>query len=700
MWTLKLTAIVAALVAITISTATANANNPPHPLEKRQTSSSSRWDQLDRLHPCYSLDPRANRTYFTYEQGQRCQNRIDRNIEQIRTATIDIGLVYLDMHASLPYFQQSTGIDLANELRAIRDDTSIRTTVDLERRLDTLSVRFGTRAFVASLTCRPIMQVWQPIVLAAKPSQAADALGEVFVGGTLVEFSQLQSSGVVKEYFDNFWRERLPNANFEKYKGFLVESINGQKPWDMARSLSSNQNYAFAYPTFGEILGVAPGFISQGSPSYEYDYYRNPVTYTLRDPSSNALNEITFPWMATTTEPKNSMFSFEEILSGCMDTSTLSKNVLDPEDPKLVRPPTVLERFSAFPASMIEGNSTFAFKVDNTTAAVVMNRFFWDPDFDKMDRELASIVRETPSVKNLIIDLTNMNTACDQYVMLEYLFPNATRPLQYNYRLTQNMEQLLRSTAGPIRTTFLNVTQMDPLTPGNILLDEITNTTVGGSTERFSRKFTRRRCTDYVNLIVPGLKVLPRNTFTPQNVVMVSDQNCVQGCNEFVRIASDQLKIKTISYRPYASDGSLPVTANRYFQEVRSFLRNIVAANASTFPSERLREIDFFATWRFPSVNTFDPDTPANAIPLNLNNASMPDITIGGVAFGGDWPMGVWRRTVKVMGWGPGTPPVAGGSGSSKSGAYGGERRGKMAVIGAVLVYVFFNPLITAVTRH
>ncbi|KAJ3110214.1 hypothetical protein HDU96_006823 [Phlyctochytrium bullatum] len=668
-----------------------------------------------------------------------------------------------------------------------------------------------------------VYTMMQPFALAVRPG------GEAFVAAltqNLLRPSNLNDNETIK-----FWNARSPSADVASYVGWVVVSINQQDPKNVAQSILDNDpvyhgHYAFV-TTYHEYesrfyeyrgrdnatFGFQPGALSYVSSSgYTIGlYFRNPVTYVLRNPSSGAVVTHTFPWIVWPSRgyewrlgesllraldipfPRNTQKVLRPTSSVSLlptSTSTVATaSSLVPLTTATVSPPVITSLPSNdtsvpsngtvvnatatdssrvarrqigpmdYPSAFENASKTLSyllpqnasrlgpnvFQVDQQTLAVT----FFHPKgslydyltydytsrsdnmdeflryFERMDAALESAVKSNPNIKNVILDLTEWAVENEMLAMAYYFFGTTAKPLEYAFRLTPLVEAILKGFSASADTdgslddlTFpvFNTSQHAPpsTSPSSVTFDarrrptfpttniiaQAKTVTVAGSSVKVSGRFVPSNLLAAVSILQPRMQRLPRLAaaagksngayFDPSSLTILTDaDSCVGKCEDFVRIARTQFKIRTVTLGNKAngmvsapSRGSFnqPFTHlhyffwtpffTRYVSDELSFRRTGVAisspepraASAVEAAKEVVRllpsgwELD---TFTYDAVNApkvmltiplhlvYDAGAPDDAVPLGLGTPAEADVTLKDV-WRFDWPLGVWKVVVNT----------------------------------------------------
>ncbi|KAJ3098282.1 hypothetical protein HDU96_011148 [Phlyctochytrium bullatum] len=387
------------------------------------------------------------------------------------------------------------------------------------------------------------------------------------------------------------------------------------------------------------------------------------------------------------------------------------------------------------------------FLVDNTTLAVLLyhpqgsyyNPFTWDAAsedvasylayWNAMDAAIVSFIKSNPSIKNLILDVTNWNLDEEVYAILQYFFGSSFKPLEYAFRLTPYVEALL-ATYDAVRGDYIDYADIwnvyntsehasptlfgSPLTaPPSPKLDIVSQAqtiTVNGATLRVSGRFLRANrlalATHLAKTSLTGLPTLGaqgKPYFEPSNVVLVSP-GCYGGCDEFVKITRDQFRVRTVSYGLMPNGVPAPPNANAFDAAGGASLVSLVSApvfrdyslaltNGSMPPAlaplaaalpqgfnPRLAARASKASLFLNPVLVYEPGAAVGATPLGMANATDAEVTLRDLC-DADWPMRVWRVAVN-----PPASVVVRGAG--KSGAVRGRGWTGVAVVVAAVIAV------------
>ncbi|KAJ3201122.1 hypothetical protein HDU67_001531 [Dinochytrium kinnereticum] len=481
-----------------------------------------------------------------------------------------------------------------------------------------------------------------------------------------------------------FYKTAAPAVDILKYKGYIVESINGRSPWDQAESLGGGSN-AFLTPlTFNGSFILDPGTLSAGS-AFSDPYFNTDVTYKLKDPVSSSTVDLSIPWAAVSSDDSfgNDEFSytFDFLLPECLNVSSATirspatarfgdgqhqsklfrrsdtsphKLSVRQADALLPRPdPGLLAQMVSVPK---EGSRAFA--VDTSTAALIFqsNTIYESVDFaeiypsliNDIDAALAKVRLANPSIKNLIIDVSTSAWNCDHHLLLQYLFSTDYKHLEYNFRLTSPAAKLLSASSRPdfpSNERYFNLNRLKPVEAGTgSILDNPVNISFGDASQPFSRKFVRTECQD-MGRYLPKTPLVPKGTFLPANVIILSDGFCTYGCDEFMKIAREQLKIKTAVY---GSSTNVSPSSNRFLRgNARSILRNAITTSAVNISASELNDWSRKINVVVSPYNTFDAGDVGTPIPLSTVEPKVADLFVKGKTMSADWPLGVWKAVVE-----------------------------------------------------
>ncbi|KAI8846491.1 hypothetical protein BC829DRAFT_265314 [Chytridium lagenaria] len=383
-----------------------------------------------------------------------------------------------DFHASLPYVDQVQKINYENEIRSIATDTSITTYFGLVKKVRELGVKLDYKTQPNIGGCAGIFNVIQPWALVASPTVSGKAPTVTIAEASIAALNVNGASISLDEGgFNRFFRASIPNG-VSSYKGFVVESINGKAPLDLANDVFSGDTIigaaaAFTYTyLYNRTMFIQNGFLTQFHRPDLSTYFQKEVTYKLRNPTTNAIVDITVPWLVT---PDDYNTVFETILPRCFSTPSSAVAMGLDFDPifthagqalshrptlRLASDHSVSPRLtkrqaeSSLTASLraalpnLPANSerpAFAHLVDSTTMAIMLvpdNTDSYDPEtpefveyqkayFTALAADVKRVREQNPGVKNLIIDVTNNYWLCDHHVIIKYLLGDF-KPLEYS----------------------------------------------------------------------------------------------------------------------------------------------------------------------------------------------------------------------------------------------------------------------------
>ncbi|KAJ3100214.1 hypothetical protein HDU96_010418, partial [Phlyctochytrium bullatum] len=667
-----------------------------------------------------------------------------------------------------------------------------------------------TRARVNVLNSGYIML--QPFALAARPG------GEVFAAAltqTLLSFSNLDQREAIR-----FFNARSPSADIESYVGWVVDSINGKNPREAASSVLDNtpvytghyafvstylqyENRFFEYSprdngTFGYQAGVL-SYLGSNQGGYTISsYFQNPVTYVLRNPSTNATVTHTFPWIVWPSRgyewllgeallqafdiplPRNTQKLLRPTSSiGSLPTSTGTASSLVPPSTSKLSPPVItsvpsnetavnatsrvarrqinqVSDFGAYANAsrtlsyLLPQNSSRlgpnVFQVDQQTLAVTLfhpkgslydyltcnytSEFRSDNMddflryFERMDAALETAVKSNPNIKNVILDLTEWGLENEMLAMAYYFFGSTVKPLEYAFRLTPLVEAILKGfyasadtdgyqddytfpvfntsqhappSTSPSSATFDTLRR--PTFPTTNIVAQAKTITVNGSPVKVSGRFVPSNLLAAVSIIQPRMQRLPRLAtaagksngayFDPSSITILTNADtCTGKCEEFVRIARTQFKIRTVTLgnkangvvsgpsrgiynQPFVYLHYLFQTPffERYVSSELTFRRTGVASSLPNAPApaiEAAKEVvsllpSGFSVepFSFNPINppkvlmtiplhlVYDAGAPDDAVPLGLGTPTEADVTLKDV-WRYEWPMGVWKLVVNT----------------------------------------------------
>ncbi|KAJ3117787.1 hypothetical protein HDU96_005568 [Phlyctochytrium bullatum] len=364
--------------------------------------------------------------------------------------------------------------------------------------------------------------------------------------------------------------------------------------------------------------------------------------------------------------------------------------------------------------------------------------------FDRMDAALEAAVKSNPNIKNVILDLTQWAMDNEMLALASYFFGSTVKPLEYAFRLTPLVEAILKGFAASEDSDgyqydgmfpFFNTSQHAPPTanvssptfdinnkltvPTTNILSQAKNITVNGSPVRVSGRFVPANLFAATAVLKPVMQRLPKLAaaagksngayFDPSSLTILTVAEACSGkCEEFVRIARTQFKIRTVTLgldvngvvSAPTSPASVPLSYlyerdffSTFVTDQLALLKNPLAPTSTLTTDPKLASVvsaakevasllpNGFSTERFgfgaetpyrmqlsiPTVLVYDAGAADDAIPLGLANATEADVTLKDVwAF--DWPMGVWKVAVNTPAQNVATQRPGGGNAKSPAG--------------------------------
>ncbi|KAJ3203618.1 hypothetical protein HDU67_010096, partial [Dinochytrium kinnereticum] len=480
------------------------------------------------LGACSRLDYRLTKRYSSIAELRACYDELSSPslLSKAKSNAASYISTAIDFHASLPFAEKAAGIVVRDEVNKIANDNSIKSLLDLENSIFDLQKKLGQASFGYFDNCVNAFNVYQPWALVASPSTNGQK-GTVIVGDLISKY--MPGFAPVETLLLPFYKTAAPAVDILKYKGYIVESINGRNPWDVAESLGGGSN-AFLTPyTFNGSFILDPGTLSAGSP-FSDPYFSTDVTYKLKDPVSSSTVDLSIPWAAVSSDDSfgndEDSYTFDFLLPECLNVSSATirspatarfgdrqhqsklfrrsdtsphKLSVRQAEALLPRPdPGLLAQMVSVPK---EGSRAFA--VDNNTAALIFqSNTIYDSVFidfaeiypsliNDIDSALAKVRLANPSIKNLIIDVSTSAWNCDHHLLLQYLFSTDYKPLEYNFRLTSPAAKLLTASSRPnfpSNERYFNSNRFKPVEAGiGSILENPVNVSFGDASQPFSR---------------------------------------------------------------------------------------------------------------------------------------------------------------------------------------------------------------------
>ncbi|KAI8846494.1 hypothetical protein BC829DRAFT_265333 [Chytridium lagenaria] len=258
----------------------------------------------------------------------------------------------LDYHASLPYLNQVQKINYESEVRSIADDTSITTYVGLVNKVRELGQTLGFKTLPNIGSCGSAFHVIQPWALVASPTVSGKAPTVTIAEASIAAFNVMDFSIFLDEGgFNRFFQTSVPNG-VSSYKGYVVESINGKAPLDLAKDIFAGDKVigpssAFSSAVFfNRTLSIQNGFLSQWDRPYMSTFFQKDVSYKLRNPTTNAVVELTVPWLVAPDDDyfvsENFSIVFNAVLPRCFAISSSSVAMGSDVEPISTHPIDVL----------------------------------------------------------------------------------------------------------------------------------------------------------------------------------------------------------------------------------------------------------------------------------------------------------------------------------------------------------------------
>ncbi|KAJ3217541.1 hypothetical protein HDU67_007792 [Dinochytrium kinnereticum] len=627
------------------------------------------------------MNPRVSGTYGTIVELRACYDLLNepRLLAQAKTNLAAYVSAAMDFHAPLPYIEKN-GLVIKDEINKIANDDSIKSLNDLDKSIRSLQKKMGKADFGYFDKCLNVFSVYQPWALVAATSSNGQK-PTVIIGDLSSKVDT--GYGPAERFLLSFYSKVAPSVNLAKYKGYIVESINGKNPWDIAAEVGENDvTYAFTSPyVFNGTYLLYSGFVTASTQPLSSPYYTTDVVYKLKDPATSGSTEVTIPWAALSPEDavvsEDFSYTFDEVLPSCLDDFTSlrhspSRAHENRHPSKLVRrdehrltsrqlspifgpDPSLLAQMASIPKDM-----SLAFAIDATTAGLIFQTSFtYDPFFEDasgifgdffrtIDTSLAKVRAANPTIKKLVIDVSNSAWTCEHHVLFKYLFTADYKPLEYNIRLSDPVEKvLIESTKARSSRSdrFFSVARTKPVGGGSsTILETAITANVGSASTKFTGKFVKRDCEDMVATFLPLMTKVPKGTFAPENVMIVSDGLCSNGCDEFIKIAREQYKIKTVVYgKPQNAAPSFNSFARG---SVRTSLRTAATIGAMNFTTSDVSEWSRNINIVVVPHNTFEPEAGIGATPLPLVEQKVADVLLKDMSGSGDWPMGIWKAAI------------------------------------------------------
>ncbi|KAJ3115006.1 hypothetical protein HDU96_001357 [Phlyctochytrium bullatum] len=307
--------------------------------------------------------------------------------------------------------------------------------------------------------------------------------------------------------------------------------------------------------------------------------------------------------------------------------------------------------------------------------------------FDRMDEAVAWWLGrpDGDKIRRLVLDTTGAEFECEHIAVLSYFFGTGSfRPLEHAFRLTKPVEELLLSAeaGAAVGTPATNASDLGlpswmafgtrEFHPANWqsarmwesggLLARAETVKVAGREVKMSGRFIRRDCQAVAQAALARMRRVSAGRFRPADAVLVTvaegasrdgmraSGGCRGGCDELVRIARQQLGMRTVAYgggqtaKARASAGTFRMaSASSVFWAT---LDVPTLKGWSPFEPADLRETGGGRVHvSVPVVATFDPGASADAVPLGVESVAMADVTLRNVT-ASEWPVGVWKVAV------------------------------------------------------
>ncbi|KAJ3110215.1 hypothetical protein HDU96_006824 [Phlyctochytrium bullatum] len=551
----------------------------------------------------------------------------------------------------------------------------------------------------------------QPVALAARPGK-----GEVFAAAltqSLLSNSNLNGKEAIK-----FFNSRSPTADVESYVGWVVDSINGKNP----TSYLQYESVSFTYDA--KDSGTFDPFLATMAAS------RTALAYVLRNPATNVTVTHTFPWLvwpyrgfewrlgetllraldipipsvtkkelfsgsstgafatsssaafptataipvatASTTLPSPAATSVPSNATAASSSRVARRQIISITDPEAFTKVSTSLSYLLPPAAARIGPNVY--QVDQQTLA-------------RMDAAIETAVKSNPNIKNVILDLTQWAVDNEMLALAYYFFGSSVKPLEYAFRLTPLVEAILKGFAASENSDGYQFDGMFPV------FNTSQHASPSASLSSATFDINSRLTLPTTNIIAQAKNITVNGS--PVRVsgltILTMAESCGGKCEEFVRIARTQFKIRTVTlgldvngvvsapnsstYTPFADLASLYERDffSKFVETQLALLANPLAVPSTTSTDPRLAPVISaakevatllpagFTTDRFgyqpanpyrvhisiPPVLVYDAGASDDAMPLGLANATEADMTLKDVwAF--DWPMGVWKVAVNT----------------------------------------------------
>ncbi|KAJ3114811.1 hypothetical protein HDU96_001638 [Phlyctochytrium bullatum] len=484
------------------------------------------------------------------------------------------------------------------------------------------------------------------------------------------------------------------------------------------------------------------------------------------------------------------------IITSAAASSSISRRQADDstEVPTSVRIPFLQQKARLFyqvdrqtlaiPLFHPRGSNSYYSTYNNSTRAAREELEDYLDYFDRLDASLETAVKSNPNITNVILDLTQWNIPSEALAMAYYFFGSTVKPLEYAFRLTPLVEAILKGFNGssvseaagnahenylfpffntshhvppstvPSAATFDRTGR--PTFPTTNILSQAKTLPVNGSPVRVSGRFVPSTHLAAASFILPRMQRLPRLAaasgrsngayFHPANVTILTNaETCVGKCEEFVRIARVQFKVRTVTFGNNPNGVVSSPTPGGYCSQwafisslyddifidffsryvdaeltrlrqssseftvqsptpdaVTAAAREVAALLPSGFSLSRFQsgsEAPYKVFLSIPFFLVYDAGAADDAVPLGVANDTEADVTLKDV-WAADWPMMMWKMVVKtpaenVATTKPGSNSSVGG-GNGTSTATGGKsacaavRASVGVMVGAVALAAFW----------
>ncbi|KAJ3101056.1 hypothetical protein HDU97_001699 [Phlyctochytrium planicorne] len=635
--------------------------------------------------PCKKLLPSNNNGFLASgDVLHKCYDAIPFNAST-RADFVNVIKTSLQFHAALPYLKQKyPDVDPLKDMAAIINDPAVTSREDLGAKLREWSDKTYEKTLISvGDSCFGVMLLNQPFAIAF-PSGSASGL-------PLIVDVVKGDPGASKDeaYLSAFWKSKS-NLDTYKYKGYQVQSINGQDPYVLAKSIVDHNDVSVSAAFTSYYIYNGTWFPNYGALSQRYpsdrEFFTKPVSYELKGPSGDSVTLTDIPWVVLptfsfpvddATWTRYSLRNLDSLAKRCFGITTDFAGLGSAEikiGASTSRGSNLLVGRDVSTALIPEAKSPLVQVDDNTFVFTMCDAIFYLDDellmndevevssdgmarFRNLDAQFADAKKRA---SRLIIDISSSSFGCEGQVLIKYLF-GVEKPLEYNLLLTAEVNETI--TAAPNSENYwiepYLTKNIAPIAGSNILLNTQSLNLPGSPT--FSSRFTKNVCSKYEALLLPNMTKL-QGGWNPDNVVILSNGFCADGCNEFVRILTKQLGIKTHVYGDNVSNLTINYDLGYRVSAPAKFFSDLGRTN-SLFDSVKHAD-GWFKIW-VPAYNAFDSAAPGNATPIYFENKE-PDVRLN--VHSGDYPLGVWKAAAAAMPAAPPPPNVPGsGKGSGAS---------------------------------